>query len=168
MSRTAVAGVATVCLALAGCGGGPKYVSVSGTVKVDGKAYKNAVVSFQPMASKGADDAGAVGSSALTDENGKFTLMTIDGKSGAAPGRHKVRIQTKRDDPTAYVDPTVGSDDNPDPDAGNPKKKQNAKIDPIPTEWYSDTGGKEYTVPDGGTDQANFDIESAKPAPKKK
>lgn len=167
MSRAAVAGVAAVCLALAGCGGGPKYVSVSGTVKVDGKPYKNAVVSFQPMASKGVDDAGAVGSSALTDENGRFTLLTNDGKPGAAPGRHKVRIQTKRDDPTAFVDPSVGSPDDPDPDFGNKKKKQNTKVDPIPTDWYADTGGKEYTVPAGGTDQANFDIESAKPEKKK-
>ena len=163
MQRVAIAVLAATCLGFLGCGDGSKLVSVSGVVTVDGKPYKNAIVSFQPVATGGALNAG-MGSTGLTDENGKFTLTTMDGKNGAVVGPHKVRIQTKRDDPTAYVDPNIGSDDNPDPDG--PKKK-NVKIDPIPTEWYSDTGGKEFTVPDAGTDKANFDIESAKPIKKK-
>lgn len=155
MRRIAFAVVGVVALALAGCGGGPKLARVSGVVTVDGRPYKNAIVSFQPVAAAGGENAG-MGSTALTDEQGRYTLMTIDGKSGAVVGKHKVRIQTKRDDPTAFVDPTVGSDDNPDFD---PKKM---KVDPIPVDWYSDTGGKEFTVAEGGTDKADFAIESVK------
>lgn len=163
MRRILPAALGVAALLLAGCGGGgPKLAGVSGVVTVDGKPYKNAVVSFQPQGS-GATENPGVGSTALTDENGKFTLTTIDGKPGAVVGRHKVRIQTKRDNPTAYFDPATGSDDN---QAFDPKKQP--KVDPIPTEWYADTGGKEFTVPEGGTDQANFEIESMKAAPKKK
>ena len=161
MRRISPAVVVAVVLSLAGCGGGPKLARVSGVVTVDGQPYKNAIVSFQPIATPGSENAG-MGSTALTDEQGRYTLMTIDGKSGAVVGKHKVRIQTKRDEPTSFVDPNVGSDDNPD--AGNKKFKGN--FDPIPLEWYSDSGGKEFTVPDGGTDKADFAIESAKPKKK--
>ena len=157
MRRILPAVVGVVVLALAGCGGGPKLARVSGVVTVDGQPYKNAIVSFQPIATAGSENAG-MGSTALTDEQGRYTLMTIDGKSGAVVGKHKVRIQTKRDDPTSFIDPNVGSDDNPD--AGNKKPKGN--VDPIPLEWYSSDGGKEFTVPDGGTDKADFAIESPK------
>jgi len=157
MRRISPAAAGFAALLLAGCGGGgPKLACVSGGVTVDGKPYKDAVVSFQPQASGGAENPG-VGSTALTDENGRFTLTTMDGKTGAVVGKHKVRIQTKRDNPTAFFDPAKGSDDS---QAFDPKK---VKIDPIPTEWYADTGGKEFTVPEGGTDKANFEIESAKP-----
>jgi len=56
-----------------------------------------------------------------------------------------------------FFDPNTGSDDNQAFDTKKPK------TDPIPTEWYADTGGKEFTVPEGGTDKANFEIESVKP-----
>jgi hypothetical protein len=138
--------------ASAGCGG-PKYVKVSGVVKLDGKPYKNAVVSFQPIGTA-QNQAPGRGSSALTDENGHYTLVTDDGHPGAVVGKHRVRIQTKRDDPTTYFDPAVGSPDNP---AQGAKKPQ---IDPIPLEWYSDQSTKEFDVPSGGTDQANFDIQT--------
>src|SRR5438045_84351 len=84
--------------AAVGCGSSTN-VPVSGVVKVDGKPYKNAVVSFQPMGGKDNPNPGR-GSSGLTDENGRFALMTDDGKSGAVPGKHRIRIMTKRDDPT--------------------------------------------------------------------
>src|SRR5205807_1247913 len=102
---------AALFLVAVGCGG-TKYVPVSGVVMVDGKPYKNAIVSFQPVSSQENPNPGR-GSTALTDDNGHFTLMTDDGKPGAVPGKHKIRIQTKRDDPTAYTDPA-----RPGPDEG--------------------------------------------------
>jgi hypothetical protein len=143
----------------AGCGG-PKYVKVSGVVTLDGQPYKNALVSFQPIGTEGNPNPGR-GSTALTDANGRYTLVTDDGHTGAVPGKHRVRIQTKRDDPTAFVDPEIGSPDDPGP----PGKK--VEIDPIPVEWYSDKSTKEFDVPSGGTDKADFPIERKKPAPKK-
>ena len=154
MKRLLPAGCLGLALAVVGCGGGGKYVPVSGVVKVNGQPYKNAIVSFQPIAATGSDT-GGLGSTALTDDQGRFVLESIDGKKGAVPGKHRVRIQTKRDDPTAVIDPTVGSDD-------SPQTAKKGQIEPIPVEWYSDSGNKEFTVPEAGTDQANFDIVSGK------
>src|SRR5881409_1494611 len=81
---------------VAGCGEA-KYVKVSGVVTLDGQPYKNAVVSFQPISSEGNPNPGR-GSTGLTDENGRYTLVTDDGHTGAVVGKHRVRIQTKRDD----------------------------------------------------------------------
>src|SRR5438552_19187179 len=146
----AVASLFLGLLVAAGCGG-TTNVPVSGVVKVDGKPYKNAIVSFQPVSGKDNPNPGR-GSSALTDEKGHFTLITDDGKPGAAPGKHRIRIQTKREgDAAAYTDPA-----RPGPDEGGGKVK--AMIDPIPEEWYGDKGSKYFEVPAGGTDQANFEI----------
>jgi hypothetical protein len=135
---------------LAGCGG-PKYVKVSGVVTLDGTPYKNAIVSFQPISTPDSPTPGR-GSSGLTDEKGRFTLVTDDNHTGAVVGKHRIRIQTKREDPTAYIDRTVGSPDNLGP------KGLKVLRDPIPLEWYSDRSTKEFEVPRSGTDQANFDI----------
>ena len=137
---------------LAGCGG-PKYVKVSGVVTLDGTPYKNAVVSFQPIGTQ-ANPTPGHGSSGLTDDKGRYTLVTDDGKTGAVVGRHRVRIQTKRDDPTVTIDRTVGSPDNPGP------RTVKVARDPIPLEWYSDRSTKEFEVPSGGTDKADFDIKT--------
>src|SRR5205085_1356039 len=77
--------VAALLAAAAGCGDGPKYVPVSGVVKVDGKPYKNAVVSFQPVGTPDKPAPGQ-GSSALTDEEGRYTLVCDNGQTGAVAG----------------------------------------------------------------------------------
>jgi hypothetical protein len=163
LSRVAPAfALAAALVAAAGCGGdGPKYVPVSGFVKVDGQPYKGAVVSFQPVGGKENANPGR-GSSGLTDANGRYSLLVDDGTTGAVVGKHKVRIQTKRDDPMAFYDPNVGSGDRP---AGAEKK--GGRVDPIPSDWYSDRGGKDFDVPPGGTEQADFDIVSVHAAKKK-
>jgi len=145
--------LAGLLVATTGCGG-PKSVPVSGVVTVDGKPYKRAVVSFQPLAGPG-NPAPGRGSSGLTDENGRFSLMGDDGAAGALPGRHRVRIQTEREGAMVFVDPTVCS-----PDGGLPQAKK-GPVDPIPAEWHSDKGMKEFDVPAGGTDAADFAISSS-------
>jgi len=153
--------LAAAVVAAAGCGSdGPKYVPVSGVVKVDGQPYKNAVVSFQPVGTKDSPAPGR-GSSAVTDDQGRYSLLVDDGTAGAVVGKHRVRIQTKRDDPAAFYDPAVG---NPDNAAAAPAAKKGGRVDPIPAEWYSDRGGKEFEVPPGGTDKADFSISSARTA----
>lgn len=147
---------------LTGCGGGA-HAPVSGVVTVDGQPYPNAVVTLQPLATGGNNNPG-IGSSGITDAQGRFTLMTIDGKPGAVVGKHRLRIQTQREGSTVFVDPNVGSADS-DPNAGK-KKAPKGPVDPIPTEWYSDAGKKEFDVPAGGTDKANFDIVSKNPVKK--
>jgi hypothetical protein len=147
-----LAGLPALLLLGAGCAG-QKYAPVSGVVTLDGTPYKNAIVSFQPLGDVGDQNPGR-GSSALTDQNGRFTLMTVDGQPGAAVGKHRVRIQTSRDFLTGPIDPNVGSPDDPQVAKG--------KADPIPVDWYSDVGGREFVVPAGGTDKANFEIVTKK------
>jgi len=137
-------------LATVGCGSGPKFVPVSGTVTLNGQPYGKAVVNFQPISTTGDPNPGR-GSGAHTDENGRYTLVTDDGDKGAIVGKHRIRIMT-RGNQTVIIDPEVGSPDDVPPDM---------TIDPIPAEW-STHSDKEFVVPRGGTDKANFDIVTKK------
>ncbi len=134
---------------LAGCGGGPRLVPVSGVVTLDGKPYKNAVVSFQPVATKDNDAPGRQ-SMGVTDESGRYTLKYDGLEPGAVAGRHAIRIVTQGD----FVPGVDGgtSDDYTPPGS--------LKLDPIPAEWNGNST-KTFEVPVGGTDAANFDIISA-------
>jgi hypothetical protein len=136
-------------LAVVGCSDGPRYVSVSGVVTLDGQPYGKAVVSFQPIGTPDAPDPGR-GSSAYTDEKGRFVLMH-DGRDGAVVGKHLVRIMTRGSD-------VVGQYPEGSPDE-TPKDRP---VDPIPPEWNA-ISKVEFDVPPGGTDKANFDIKSRKP-----
>ncbi len=152
MRRARALAVATLGLLLgaaAGCGESSKYVPVSGVVKLNGKPYANAVVLFQPVGGKDNINPGR-GSAGITDDNGRFTLKTDDGHTGAVIGTHQVTIRTNSGEAVGY-DPEVGSADN----APGPEK---TKLDPIPTDWRSLSDKHTYEVPAGGTDQANFDL----------
>jgi hypothetical protein len=138
-----------------GCGGESKFVPVSGVVTLNGKPYPKAVVVFQPVATPDNPNPGR-GSSSFTDENGRFTLKTDTGQSGAVVGRHRVRIQTRRDLPATNEDPKTGSPDD------IPLPLIRGMADPIPLEWYGTNSEKYFDVPPGGTDQANFAIETKK------
>jgi hypothetical protein len=135
--------------ALAGCSGGAGYAPVSGVVKLNGKPYDKAVVSFQPIGTTENPNPGR-GSSAYTDENGRYVLKS-DKYSGALVGKHLVRIMTRGNEVVGQ-DPTVGSDD---------KTPLRPQLDPIPPEWNA-LSKKEFDVPAGGTDKADFDIVTGK------
>jgi hypothetical protein len=124
-----------------------KYVPVSGVVKLNGKPYDKAVVSFQPIATEGNSSPGR-GSSAYTDANGRFELFS-DENDGAVVGKHLVRIMTRGND-IEGASPEGGSSD---------ETPTNRPIDPIPPEWNA-LSKIEFEVPKNGTDQANFDIET--------
>src|SRR4051812_5963467 len=93
MARRFAAGAAVAALALlAGCsGGGRKIVPVSGTVTINGQPARNVIVTFQPLEEK-ADENPGRGSSAVTDENGRYTLVYDGEKPGALTGKHRIRI----------------------------------------------------------------------------
>jgi len=148
-ARTLAVAVAGLVLSsAAGCGEKSKYVPVSGVVKLNNRPYANAVVTFQPVGSKDDPNPGR-GSYGVTDENGRFTLKSDGGVTGAVIGLHQVKIRTQGE--TVGYDPNVGSADN----APVPKSD---KFDPIPIEWRSLSEKNTFEVPDGGTDQANFEI----------
>jgi hypothetical protein len=136
----------TLLIALvAGCNQGPKFVPVSGVVKLNGKPYDKAAVSFQPIGTSDNPNPGR-GSSAYTDENGRFVLFS-DNNNGAVVGKHLVRITTKSG-AQVEAQPGLGSPDN---------APANRSVDPIPLEWNWQSE-KQFDVPPGGTDKADFDI----------
>jgi hypothetical protein len=149
MKRIFVTGLAL--LMLAGCSGGRKIVPVSGMVRVNGQPYPNAIVSFQPVGTDGDQNPGR-GSSAKTGPDGRFTL-SVDGQTpGALTGKHRVRIST---DLGAGGTPKEGFD-------SDPNWRPGRMVEIIPAEWH-DLSKHEFDVPAGGTDQANFDIETKTP-----
>jgi hypothetical protein len=115
-------------------------------VTLDGKPYGKAVVSFQPLATEGNPNPGR-GSSAYTDESGRFVLESEHRARGAVVGKHRVRIMTRGNDVVGQS-PEGGT-----PDGAPPRKE----LDPIPPEWNA-LSQVEFEVPRGGTDKANFDI----------
>lgn len=124
---------------------GPQYVPVSGVVTLDGKPYGDGVVVFHPKATSTNPNPGRT-SAGETDAKGQFVLKTDDLKNGAVVGKHVVRISTRG--PVMQFDPATGSPDNAPP---------NVKRDLVPAEWNT-MSDKEFVVPPGGTDKANFDI----------
>lgn len=143
VAATAAALLATVVLGAVGCGKGSarKVVPVSGTVTIDGKPAPNIAVVFQPI-STGKEEAG-MGSTGVTDAQGRFTL-TLTGtekRPGAVVGKHRVTFSGAADQ-RAETDDTVRP--------GTP--------DPIPAKYREKP--LEFEVPAGGTDKANFNLES--------
>jgi hypothetical protein len=81
--------LATV-VATAGCGA-ENFVPVSGTVTLDGQPFQGAVVQFEPVASR----RGALGSTAVTDANGRYELQEVgSNRRGAVVGTHRIRVFT--------------------------------------------------------------------------
>jgi hypothetical protein len=152
MTRLRVLAAGGLLAAMIGCSGGPDLASVSGVVMLDGKPYPNAVVSFQPIGTPDNPNPGR-GSSADTDENGRFVLKYDGMKDGAVVGKHRVRIMTRGNNVVTEAPSGVGSDD-----AAPPPGRV---VDPIPLEWNAQST-KEFDVPAGGTDKANFEITSRK------
>lgn len=124
-------------LLLVGCGpsGRPKIQTapVSGTVQVDGKPLANAKVNFLTKEYAGI---------AETDANGNFQME-------AQPGENTVYI-VKYSDPN-FDETMIGGSDTP----GSAPKQ-------VLPEKFSDAAKSElrFTVPDGGSTEANFDLKS--------
>jgi hypothetical protein len=135
----------------AGCGGGPTYVPVSGTVTYNGQPYANAFVSFQPVGGKGHENPGR-GSMGLTDEHGKFTLAVDPDTPGALAGPHAIRIYTRSGRGEVGPPPETGT-----PDGGAGAKPSEVEYDPIPLDW-NERSTRTFDVPPGGTDKADFEI----------
>src|SRR5215210_5318730 len=132
MTRRVVtaAALAALLAGSAGCGG-QKFVPVSGRVTLDGQPLANAVVSFLPAAQDGSVTAAGPGSMAVTDDRGEFALKVVPGRT---TGGLRVAV----------------TPNNPDgPYRGTP----------IPARYNTATTLR-FTVPPGGTAEANFDLTS--------
>jgi hypothetical protein len=150
MKRVVAAMAALAALTAAGCSKSGKVVPVSGTVKLNGRPYKNAVVSFQPMGNQDNPNPGR-GSAAITDENGHYSLVYDGEKPGALVGKHRVRIATN----LGALKSAEWTGPGEDPGPVDPRQIP----DPIPFEW-NEKSDKTFDVPAGGTDAADFDIKT--------
>lgn len=128
----------TLCLVIfSGCGEESPLVNVSGKVTLGGKPLVGAAVTFQPVS----EDQEAPSSFGKTDEEGKYTLETATGETGAIPGPHTVRISKSQ-----------GEEEDSDEILQFPNL--------VPDEYR--LKGVSFTVPEDGTSEANFDIPSGK------
>jgi hypothetical protein len=120
---------------------GPQLAPVSGVITLDGKPLAGGSIVFQPTAPPGTTAAGK-GSSGNCDDQGRYTLATIDGKSGAIVAEHRVRIYGPKSQKLASDDSGRG---------------ETASRDIVPLKYNYDTT-LTYTVTPGGTDKANFTL----------
>ncbi len=119
----------TLLLSLIGCGGGdaPELGSVSGTVTLDGSPLEEATVEFHPVD-------GGRSSSAITDEEGHYTLQFAPKRDGALIGKHQVKITTS----------IVGDD--------------NVVKERVPTKYNTETTLEKEVV--AGENEIDFDLDS--------
>lgn len=102
-----VLGLSTVSLMIVGCSGGPGDTppigTVSGIVLLDGKPVPNASIMFKPLS-------GGRVSSAVSDDQGNYTLQYRNNMPGAKVDRHRVSVWTGKEaegfpDMEGYVPP---------------------------------------------------------------
>jgi hypothetical protein len=80
---------ASLLIALAGCGGGPSIVEVTGTLTYKGQPVTNAFVYLVP------ENGGGRPSWGQTDEQGRFKLNYDRGHDGALIGKHTVSVRAR-------------------------------------------------------------------------
>lgn len=83
--------VAAVALVAGGCGPAPHtLVEAGGTLMMGGKPLPNVLVLLAPESTP--DGLTPLGASGTTDAQGRFTLVSDNGKPGAAVGTHHVML----------------------------------------------------------------------------
>lgn len=135
--------------AISGCGGGSSadIVPVTGTVKYDGQPVKNADVTFYPTG-------GGRPASGKTDDEGKFSLTTVNSNDGAAVGEHVITVSVSIDTSDANQTPT-SAEDYAVPKAGKGKGSQAA----LPPKYADkEQSGLKRTVVSGETNDFAFDL----------
>lgn len=136
----------STCVVLGSGGGGCsrdafRLVPVSGTVLLDDQPLADGVINFQPMVAGGEGPVGP-GSSSRIDDQGRFSMATVQGGKGAVVGKHRVKIYSYSPESPAVSDRDEGS-----------------RRERVP-ERYNYQSDLTFDVPAGGTDRADFSIES--------
>ncbi|MEM7809954.1 MAG: hypothetical protein AAF532_00550 [Planctomycetota bacterium] len=133
---------AFITLVSVGCGEQPEefgVVPVSGRITLDADPLVGAKLRFTPKAGPDSVLAGPY-SYAETDADGRYSLVIArTGEAGAVSGEHTVSFEGE-------LPPGVDADD------GDVEY-----IYPVPDQYLS---GIDFSVPGGGTDEANFDLVS--------
>ncbi|QDT66789.1 hypothetical protein V22_40600 [Calycomorphotria hydatis] len=125
-----------------------RYVPVSGIVTVDGKPAVRVQVNFKPVPQEGAINSGAA-SQGWTDDEGRYTLNTLThgGPRGAVVGVHRVTILGLESARNLF-------------DFGTPDDPMKVPKEKLPTVKIPKSVKLpiNFTVPEGGTNQANFSL----------
>ncbi|WP_145261422.1 DUF4198 domain-containing protein [Calycomorphotria hydatis] len=137
-----------LCITAIGCGtDGPERVPLSGVVTYKGEPLAGASVTFQPLAT-GKTTAPGIASMGTTDQDGRFSLRTINRENtpGAVPGPNAITITTVQD---------FGASTNAPEDDLEASETTSA----VPAEpAWTGTFEVQYTVPKEGTSEANFEV----------
>ncbi len=116
---------------------------VSGLVTLDGEPLQGARVAFEPRQTPGGDPlAIGPGSYGETDATGRYELVSLNDDPGAVVGTHRVRISTH----LVEFDPT--------------RSEQKVLSEEKVPARYSGKQALEFVVPAGGSDAANFALET--------
>ncbi len=136
-----------IVVAAAGCGDSKfSFAPVAGQVLLDGKPVRNARVVFMPQTTRADGEAGPY-SNGTTDEEGRFTLSSVqeNSKSGAVVGPHRVIVSTRQ----SHVDPFNPDNVTIDSPETIPRLYTDYRLTPLT-----------FDVPPGGTTTADFTLES--------
>jgi hypothetical protein len=130
---------------IAGCGGQPYPLApVAGQVTFKGQPLAQAHVLFQPVGEPNAENVGPP-SVGHTDDQGRFTLRTVDRDSaGAVVGKHRVFITLPKEE-------QINSASGGSADGGGLQNK----VYTLPKR-FRDGSGLEYDVPPEGASNAEF------------
>ncbi len=133
--------------AVSGCGTGKPYETapVSGRVTLNGKPLAGARLTFQPQHDPKQGPLSGPESHGVTDADGNYVLTTIFQDKGAAVGRHRVMISTRRLERPA---------NNPE----GPLRE--VAPERVPNKYFSDKEPLYVEVSAKGTSSANFDLTS--------
>lgn len=147
---------------LVGCGDSGSNAPVSGVVTLDGNPLSGIRVTFFPEAATGNAAPGPY-STAVTDSEGKFSLVDRYDNPGAMVWKHKVEFEWDEMDEAAVSDAMEGADGDGSRDLAAVKaaKTQQNKFRKIP-ENYEHGGARQFVVdvPAGGLESYSLEMKS--------
>lgn len=157
-----------VCLLLvaitAGCDS--KYPQVSGQVTVDGKPVANMSVHYTPVSTKENPFPGPL-AKGKTDSEGRYSLTTRDGHSGGTPGLNIVEFYASGELEMGFMKSDLerlraqaqGDKTDPHFKAAVELEQKVIALSALNEKGRLEPGAKtEFTVPDSGTDAADFEL----------
>ena len=147
---------------LVGCGGSSSNAPVSGVVTLDGDPLSGIRVTFYPEPATGNSAPGPY-STAVTDSEGKFSLVDRYENPGAMVWLHRVEFEWDEMDEEALSDAMEGADGDGSADrtAVNAAKAQQKKFRKIPRN-YGEGGAQQFVieVPAGGLESYSLEMTS--------
>jgi hypothetical protein len=147
---------------LVGCGGSGSNAPVSGVVTLDGNPLSGIRVTFYPEPATGNSAPGPY-STAVTDSEGKFSLVDRYDSPGAMVWKHKVEFEWDEVDEAAISDAMEGADGDGSADrtAVNAANAQQKKFPKIPKN-YENGGARQFVVdvPAGGLESYSLEMMS--------